>query len=465
MGGLAEPQTSQWHPASEPVGVPVCPPATRKGRTMQVFGFLVFSLFLLLCACAELLSSYTCIGLPWYYQSLPPQYEPEIPRCSVSCQLHNVCYNASSGMFLYYRSPNMSNVPLLISGNGTKVYNFPSDMFDLNYYSHRKKAKPKRVKLHVVYEAPSKISTIYANPYVLDFRHTSRRRVHHALAGNLGHWFFDHALPMYRLLHMFGQEEKAQPGLVTFSNFINTSAYPADTNAWVSTVLNAPTVFLNSTSPFTCFKSLTVGNKCLSGLFDAFLLPKPGMPNFHKHAANVLGIPYHNPNVPHITLNVKVGKRVPVNYFEIISAIETVFGNVEFSVVNASNRKLWPVYRQVELYSKTTLLITPGGGTSAVFPYMPAGATMLIFGYWNDKVNASVSRDTFMHLQFSHVSIKIFPVLPHEHKVAYNVLRTPTTTRRDSARGTYPEHNFVVDVSRLIDMVREELYNWHARYK
>lgn len=395
-------------------------------------------------------SSYRCLGQPWYYRYLTTKskysgYAPRLSQCAATCQLHNVCYDPLNDELLFYRSPDMASIPLLISGDGVEHGSFPADMFDFNYFN----GVARRMRIRVLHEEP--MGHDPSTAYILDFKSSGRKRVRKTTA-NLGHWLFDVGLPLYRLTQAFRTGVHA--GVFTYQNPGNDTFF-LDHPGWLSTIFKQKPLLQSSIQVTTCFQSFIIGDRCLES-FDLRYNPKPSLHNFVSHVSHVTQIPYLPPGAPHITLIVKAGRRIPENYNDIIEAIARAFPDVPLSVLNMSRKDVWTVQKQVELCSRTTLLITPTGGVSAVFPYLSYGATLLQFGFWDDTRNASFDSESHRYIEFTHVTFKTFPVLLPEvtKKVSSSKSRTA------ASYGSYFYHNYIVNIPRLKKMVAEELYNW-----
>lgn len=351
----------------------------------------------------------------------------------------------------------MASTPVLISGNGSEHYAFPDDMFDQNYYrGYQKRDARLRPRLHLVYDELNADSKVYINTsYVLDFKFSGKRRFEKTKK-NLGHWMLDVGAPLYKLQEIFLPGQVA--GFVTFSKPYNTSVQTVDTYAWLRALFVAHPIHIDILhSPTTCFKSLIVGDRCMES-FDYRANPRPGMPNFVNHIASVNGLSGRIPTKPHILLIAKVGRRVPENYNEVTTAISHEFPTVDFTIYNSSHSKgHWTVKKRIEVYAKTTLLLTPCGGISAVAPFLSYGATLIQFGFWDDSRNSSIEQDGYRYAEFSHIVLKTFPVLQQEHTRR----SIPKGKKSDKGGyGMYSFHNYLLNVSRLVKMVKEDIYNW-----
>lgn len=398
-----------------------------------------------------MLSSYRCVGLPWFHKYLTPTgkysiYGPKLSRCAPTCHFHNICYNSTADNFIFYREHNLSAIPILIDGNGSEYFAFPTSMFDTSTFN----GTIKQFRLMTEY-SQVKHYKIVKSMYVYDFKYAGRRRIRRA-RNNLGHWLFDIHVPLYRLLSLFaGGDEEA--GLLTFED-PNARYDGLDTNGWLSTLFRLPTLYKENMSSFTCFKSLVVGDRCLE-TYDFRNNLKPSFREFPKYVSFVTGISMARPKQPKITLVVKRGKRVPTNYESIVTAVHSSFPNVAFSILNLSTPL--SVREQLKLCAKTTLLISPSGGASAIAPFLPTGSTLLIFGFWDSTRNSSYDIDSARFSEFSHFSLKTFPVLLNESLIKNIVM---TRSKSQAARGLYYNYNFEVNIIRLLKMITEDLYNW-----
>lgn len=424
-------------------------------------------------------SSYQCRGLPWYYKHLRP-IPPEKHTCHLNCALNNVCYNTSDGSFVYFRGPEMARIPLLVSGTGMEHCSFSNDMFVANTWRPRRRV----TKLSVHVRTNGDDNVFLPGTHVLDSLGTQY--------GNLGHWWWQYGIPMHRLFRMFNVHDAK---LITF-DFIKDPVYRNLTfyrrASWASSLFRELPQRIDNMpkeNGLTCFRRLIVGRHCL----DTYFFPMSRLPAdmtglLHLTLMNTkspLGIiQYEGPSQPHISLVVKNGKRIPNNYLAIVNAIRSSFPLVGFSILNISEATLgvWTIRKQIEVCSKTTLLLTPTGGTSAIAVLLPHGATLMQFGFWDSTRNASYDYDSTRYSEIPYISIKTVPVLFNETVVvgptAYGLAcmsHTQNITAKLKAGrvyqfqldnfGQYSMCNYMVNIDRLIKMIAEDLSNWRNAHE
>lgn len=452
---------------------------------MVWFLVIAFFTFLWTLSHCNTFSSYQCSGLPWYYKYLRP-IPPEATTCDLSCMLHNVCYNSSDGTFIYYREPEMSSIPLLISGTGEELYAFPKNMFVANTWHRRQRKSWLHVRVQSRAMCRGCNQTMHTTTYVLDSLGMHYR--------NLGHWWWQYGLPMYRMFQVFAVQnaniltlEPIEDPKFSHSMYRNAS--------WMSSLFQNPPATLNQfsilqQSELVCFKSLLVGRHCL----DTYFFPMSRLPadltHFHSHASNIsAGQAHEAPSKPHISLVVKYGGRVPLNYGDVIKSIRFSFPTVGFTVLNMSDemrRGKWTIPEQIKTCLKTTLLLTPTGGSSSIAIFLPRGATLMQFGFWDSTRNSSYDYDSTRYSEIPYIRMKTFPVLLNETDVkgpfinGMMCMRNPRNkTRQSSSKknkknvkstrvadfqlrnfGMYSLCNYTLNIPRLLRMIAEDLNNW-----
>ena len=55
------------------------------------------------------------------------------------------------------------------------------------------------------------------------------------------------------------------------------------------------------------------------------------------------------------------------------------------------------VLLQLETMARTSILITPCGGTGTVLTFLPPGSTAIVFNYWQDLRNVSIQMESIYY--------------------------------------------------------------------
>ena len=66
--------------------------------------------------------------------------------------------------------------------------------------------------------------------------------------------------------------------------------------------------------------------------------------------------------------------------------------------------------------SRTDILITPAGGTSAVLVFLPPGATAIVMNYWDSVAEKSVQMDAPNYWNLEYLDIQFYPVLLEDYQ-------------------------------------------------
>ena len=62
---------------------------------------------------------------------------------------------------------------------------------------------------------------------------------------------------------------------------------------------------------------------------------------------------------------------------------------------------------QLEVMSKTSILITPCGGTGTVLTFLQPGATAIVMNYWHDFKGISVQMEAIYYWNLEYLDLQV----------------------------------------------------------
>lgn len=318
--------------------------------------------------------------------------------------------------------------------------------------------------------------------------------VHRAVkhGDNPGHLFFDALSPLITLLELYAVDFKSSPQLeVIFQPYVCEYAKKAYAHffderhniEFISIFSRLPAKCLqdlaldfgargmnlqNSSrdSQLVCFRRVWVGE----GGLDMF---SQGHDNvFYKHVW-----PFRDPGIfservsqflvernrsssalqqkKQVTIIHKTGRRRPVNYPDMVSALE----GLGFRVVllKETDSKL----DTIAAIQSSIICITPAGGLTALSIFLPKGATVVILSIPRQYRNKTFAwdYDTPMLQTFGHFNIRHYPVWPRDISAAQNAScdEVKNSGQHVHRYGKYVFCSYFVDTERLSRIVLNEV--------
>ena len=67
---------------------------------------------------------------------------------------------------------------------------------------------------------------------------------------------------------------------------------------------------------------------------------------------------------------------------------------------------------QLAAMSKTSILIAPGGGISAVLMFLQPGATAIVLNYWQPDLGTSIQLDAHNFRNIEHLDLQVRTAAP-----------------------------------------------------
>jgi len=71
---------------------------------------------------------------------------------------------------------------------------------------------------------------------------------------------------------------------------------------------------------------------------------------------------------------------------------------------------------QLQTMSKTSILITPCGGTGTILTFLPPGASAIVMNYWQSVAGRSEQMESLYYWNLEYLDIQYFPVLLEDYE-------------------------------------------------
>lgn len=380
----------------------------------------------------RLKSSHRCVG----------DLSPKEKNLGCSCVFTDICYHKATSTFEYYS-------PKLISG-------IPQPKAIIKTLQE--------TTLNVTSKSPSNY-TMLEGTYIL--RHGPHEFT------NIGHRIWDVLFGFFLNLKMLGlnEIEKVHPLLRYRNSAVRKTGILSDL------IFNPPLqsfeeLVEKNGNDTICFEKLVLASGTHPSMFSfrtadgnirkpANYLKSSMFYEFRGIILRHFGIdPEFTPDQPQIVIFHKTksdGKKVPtrsvVNFDQVVDHIRQKHPHVPLKVVDPSELSL---KEQMDVFSQTTLLISPPGGISTVIPFLPRNSHVILFDYFAFKahrryrINASVSMEADVWDSIAHLKIHYYQVF---HRKDHIWVDDHQKSVMDSRRGT----SLIVDVNRLEVLVRRAL--------
>jgi hypothetical protein len=430
---------------------------------------------------SNLQSSYSCLGHQWYdtpKSGIPPH-----------CKFTNICYSTAERQWAYFRDPTLEQIPLMFTKTGEAVTGRFPDCFT---FTHGK-------NIHCF--SPQVIHTPVPGHAEYSSAKTLVLRTVDLSPSNFGHLMFEFILSITNILQMFSlhspkdvqimflnTEMSAHCCLEPTVNYVDQSAdllqaFRMFKAGWIKLVTThaapfiSPSTVADQGGGLTCFENVVVGDW---GLDIFWTNPggryiKPGLTYWpklikdQKHEGamlpSLLGLfQWNRPSFrPHLTILVKSGRRIPVNYAEFTMKLRSL--ETDVSVLSFKGKPP-TMSQQLSILQQTQILVTPAGGAAAAALFLPPGASLVLFAIFKTTEPRGMYDYDQDHWQaFSHFTVKHFPVLPSDYEMAgVSLLKGKgcggehiEDKAHEDELGVFTFCNYWVNSSRLVGMVRDEL--------
>lgn len=367
-------------------------------------------------------SSYYCNGRPWYYHRHSARVNPA--HCRNNCVFRNVGFNSATKKFVFYRHPNRTESPLLFDGLAREYRSLPSDFAYRDLYFTTVES------IHWETSFGTYPGNISSKVNVLTTRDT--------LAFNFGHHTFDFLMPFYYFVELFN---------VDYANCVITTWNIITETQYFRMLSPYPAISLIAGGDIG-FSRLVLGDYTCMAWHD-----QPLFKNLSVYLQSASGRKPAKVTNPHIVILKKNGRRTPINHAEAVSYLSKRFPSIRITVLEDISRTTLPF--QLELFSSTSLLISPAGGISATALMLPYGATVLQYGFYNNLINSSYDYDSMSFSFYPHISSAIYPVLKEELQEP-----CPKALRQGPMWGDYVFCDFRIELNRLGLLVDAIIDNW-----
>lgn len=149
---------------------------------------------------------------------------------------------------------------------------------------------------------------------------------------------------------------------------------------------------------------------------------------------------------PKITMLIKKGRRAIENAEAIMHRLKAKYVGVEFETLQGEAVVTMSIKEQVSLLdvacqgslqplslhlslglrfvdtlqlqamSKTSILITPCGGTGTVLTFLPPGASAVVMNFWQSVAGRSEQMESLYYWNIEYLDIQYFPILLEDYE-------------------------------------------------
>ncbi|CAF1645843.1 unnamed protein product, partial [Adineta steineri] len=340
------------------------------------------------------------------------------------CMFHNVCLRKdgfNENYFIDYFYP--SSIESLKS---TIIRNISNKLLSLRHGSrihHRENLIVARMKLNPINDL--NLSEFNRNVTYLDNTYLIYQLLAHQDM-NLGHFIFDDVFGLYSNLKQFRSTRFNSPNqnyvvayetCYRFNEALQDLCYKF-TEGIFPVVTSHRILSIDSllhSSKRICFRQLIAGQG-LSGAIGYYPKNLHRAPIFDEFRSDLLRIHGINPDLTpqhhHIVIVKKDGRRKFQNLNEIYTKIQTApqYSGIKLTILD--NFVSMTIADQLKLFQTITIVISPCGGISLLFSFLPRKSTLIVSGFAQPEKNGyRAERMEAVYWDYqSHLNVLHYPV-------------------------------------------------------
>lgn len=286
-----------------------------------------------------------------------------------------------------FRHPRDAKYPLLIDGNGEELFNYP------NNYCYQDLLNTE-LEYEVLNSSMSTRGLLSEYDYLLSSGSSIRDF-------NFGHFLWEYLMTSMSLAEMFGFNRRTTVLLNVGSGSQRYEKYDK--------LIGMRSLDLTAGKQ-VCVASVAIGDhKCLNRMWSHTAeIPSPTA--FKRRFNEEFGADPQG-GIKFITLMRKRGRRIPLNFDEIVTFLQKRFAPIQVKVLDILSTS---ISEQIDVLRRTFLLITPAGGISCAAPLLPHHSIVLQLGFFNTLLNTTVEYDSGFFAEFNHFSHHVMPLLLSE---------------------------------------------------
>lgn len=350
-----------------------------------------------------------------------------------SCRFQNLCYRASTNVWLYYQDPKEKAFPVLLD-KGRVIHEFPQAFLNLRSIGIPKDAQ---------YWAPTVIndgSTIPSSAFTSnqadanDHTPASVHILYHPhYPSNLGHTLGDDFFPLFNLMASFGMLVKdaqlimsrdcaqiyaGNPSKVKLcQQFLNMlspgmSARPILAATDTSFIKQVSSHTGSAATPdLICFENVLLGIGPWG--FQQSIGKAPTWWAFRSFYLTNIGLnPNKTPKKQRITVSIKKGKRALANTEELVAHLKKTFPDIQVDALELKALGGWK--EELAYLADTTVLITPCGGVSMSSMFLPHNSALIVVDYYHVHKQMSIGMEDRLWSNLGYVRPFHYPFKKEE---------------------------------------------------
>ncbi|CAF2144734.1 unnamed protein product [Rotaria magnacalcarata] len=323
-------------------------------------------------------STWTCAG--------NMNYESE--WYSRTCAFKNICYNKEKKVFQFYRKPGSVRKPVLFEPKLGHIYEFNMN----NHGFVSLVARPS----HKESWGPTIVEELLPSPDKVPYlEHVHVLFLHWYVTFNLGHVTWEDIASTYFAMVRLNEYDR-NAVLLEYQNYPKRGdqfyqMYENLIPAFAAKVDSLDNYMNNFSSPLICFQTIVAG-----GAQPVFSIDHESYTHgketllydfrtavLRYHGINVLNLPKrHRIVLVNKTNALRKSLRAIKNLIEVKQFINVTYPEIQLDVIDWSR---YSFSQQLHELYKTTILITPCGGISAIIPFLPEGTHAIVMDYYVNK--------------------------------------------------------------------------------
>ncbi|CAF2687651.1 unnamed protein product [Rotaria sp. Silwood2] len=305
-----------------------------------------------------------------------------------TCAFKNICYNKERKVFQFYRKPGNIKKPILFDPKLGHIYDFNINNHGFVSLIARPSQRQSWGPIIVEEWLPSADQV----PYL---EHVHVLFMHWHVSFNPGHVIWEDIASTYFAMVRLNQYDR-NAVIIEYKHFPKRGdefyqMYENLVPAFAAKVDGLDHYLNHFSSPLVCFRTLVAGGG--KSMFSVDKEPYTHGKERLLYDYRTAILRYHGVNVSHLpsrhrivlvnkTRALRRSLRAIANLVEVKHFIHLTYPKIRLDVIDWTKYKF--TQQMHELY-KTTILITPCGGVSAIIPFLPEGTHAIIMDFYVNK--------------------------------------------------------------------------------